>query len=330
MPSASSIRCQSKNILKKQEMFNHNWNWNAASTVNRAFVKFPNPKSSPAKYWLSAPNNCSLKLSVIIPTFDAYRDGYFPELIRQIKKQNVLNFELIVVRGDPRQGRAINVGASMAQGKYILTLDDDTYLPDAETFGTLINVMESNPDIGIAGGNNIVPSEASIFEQRVMKEIPRRSWSPVKNITDSDFAEHPCMIFRTEEFKAVGGENELIPRGLDPYLREQFRKIGKRVVIVPGVFYSHMPPKSLPKLLRQFFRNGRNAAFTNLNYPQWVIETPSGHGPFNARRPLSIRLLRFPFRIMKALIQRKFFLLLGEIAYATGFAYELSSRKYSV
>jgi len=311
-------------------MLYQNYNWRAASKVNRAFVKFPNPKSSPGEYFRCPTDNSCIKLTVIIPTSNAYRDGYFPKLIEQIQKQNFSDFELVVVRGDPRQGRAINIGASLAQGKYILTLDDDTSLPNVETFGTLINVMEAHPKIGLAGGNNVIPTEASAFVRRVMKELPRRSWRPVEKITDSDLAEHPCMIMRNEEFKAVGGENELIPRGLDPYLREQFRKFGKRVVIVPGAFYNHMPPKDLVKLSRQFFRNGRNAAFTNLNYPQWVIETPSGHGSFNARVPLSIRLLRYPFRIMKAFIMGKPFLVLSEVAYAMGFAYELSLRKSQV
>ena len=319
-----------KDTLSDRNMCYKNSNWHAASKVNRAFVKFSNQKDSPGEFLLCSSDIDNLKLSVIIPTSDAYRDGYFPRLIEQIKKQSYSNFELIVVRGDPRQGRAINIGASLAQGKYILTLDDDTLLPDPEAFHILINVMESHPEIGIAGGNNIVPAEAGIFVRRVMKEIPRRSWIPVESITDSDFAEHPCMIFRTEEFKAVGGENELIPRGLDPYLREQVRKIGKRIVLVPGAFYYHMPPKNLSKLLRQFFRNGRNAAFTNVNYPEWVIETPSEHGPFNVRIPISIRLLRFPIRIMEALILGKFLLILSEIAYAMGFVYELSSKKYKV
>jgi len=311
-------------------IFFQSLNWQSASPVDRIFVQFPNPERSPGEYCQCAINSSRIELSVIIPTSDAYRDGYFCKLLRQIKNQNFSGFEIIIVRGDPRQGRAINVAATLAKGKYILTLDDDTSLPDPETFRKLANVMDSYPEIGIAGGNNIVPSEAGIFVQRVMKEIPRRSWRPVENITDSDFAEHPCMIIRTEEFKAVGGENELIPRGLDPYLREQFRKIGKRVVIVPGVFYSHMLPKNLSKLLRQFFRNGRNAAFTNLNYPQWVIETPSKHGSFNDRIPLPIRILRFIFRNIMAFITGKPFLLLSEFAYAMGFVYELSSKKYKV
>jgi hypothetical protein len=155
-----------------------------------------------------------------------------------------------------------------------------------------------------------------------MQELPRRSWDPVPKIIDSDLAEHPCMIMRTEEFKLVGGENELIPRGLDPYLRQEFRKLHKRVVVVPGVIYHHLPPDNFSKLLRQFYRNGRQAAYTNRNYPQWMIETPQRHGKFKLRQSFFIRCLRFPMRLLRAFITGKPIWMLCEVIYALGFVRE--------
>jgi hypothetical protein len=135
---------------------------------------------------------------------------------------------------------------------------------------------------------------------------------------------------RTEEFKAVGGENELIPRGLDPYLREEFRKLDKRVVVAPGIIYHHLPPDNLDKLLRQFSRNGRQAAFSNRYFPQWVIETPSKHGPFKAHMPFSLRILRFPVGLLRSLMTGKFVWFLCEVAYALGFTYEWFFAKESL
>ena len=183
--------------------------------------------------------------------------------------------------------------------------------------------MEEHSDIGMAGGNNIVPEDASPFVRRAMKQIPRRSWVPVQEITDSDLAEHPCLIMRTSDFKAVGGENELIPRGLDPYLRQEFRKLGKRVVLIHGVIYHHLPPGNLRKLLRQFYRNGKQAAFVNRHYPQWVIETPDEHGTFKAQRPFLFRVLRFPWRLLRAVFTGKFIFFCSEAAYAVGFISEM-------
>jgi hypothetical protein len=155
--------------------------------------------------------------------------------------------------------------------------------------------------------------------RRAMREIPRRSTPPVSDIIDSDFAEHPLLIMRGEIFKQVGGENELLPRGLDPYLREQFRRAGFRVVVVPDVFYSHLPPDSLCKLLKQFFRNGRQASYVKHHFPQWIIETPGRHGHFRPRIRSSERAMRFPYRLSKALVSGKFIWFLCQIAYLAGF-----------
>ena len=304
--------------------------WLPAAKIEPSFVKHANPEASPGKVWSYLPEKTQVKLSVVIPTIDANRDGYFGKLLTQIACQDIKGFEVIVICGDPRQGRAINIGATIARGKYLLTLDDDTSLPDPMTFGKLIAVMKKHKEIGIACGNNVIPPDAKLFVRRVMQELPRRSWEPVENIIDSDLAEHPCMIMRTEEFKLIGGENELIPRGLDPYLRQGFRKLCKRVVVVPGVIYHHLPPDNFSKLIRQFFRNGRQAAFTNRNYPQWVIETPPGHGQFKNKQSFTYRLLRFPLRLVYALITGKPILFLAEAFYALGFLREyIASEKLS-
>ena len=303
--------------------------WYSAASIERPFVKYPHPQPSPGNFWRYRAGSRRAGLSVVIPTSDAWRGGYFLRLLSQIKQQDLSDFELIVIKGDPRQGRAINIGAALSEGKYIVTLDDDTALPDPGTFKKLKAVMETHPDIGIAGGNNIIPSYASPFVRRVMKELPRRSWKPVQTITDSDLAEHPCMIMRTDEFKAVGGENELIPRGLDPYLRKQFRKLGKRVIVVPGVIYHHLPPDNLRKLLRQFFRNGQQAAFANIYYPQWVIETPAHHGAFRPRVSLLFRILRYPGRMMQAAASGKMIWFLAQLAYALGFIHGFLKGKPS-
>lgn len=296
--------------------------WLPVTNIERPFVKHKDSNDSAAKIWRPEPIESHITLSVIIPTFDAHRDGYFLKLLAQIDRQDFSHNQILVVKGDPRQGRAINFAAALAKGKYILTLDDDTSLPDPMTFSKLVTVMESHPDIGIAGGNNVVPADAKSFVKRVMKQLPRRSWEPVQEIIDSDLAEHPCMIMRAKEFRLIGGENELIPRGLDPYLRNEFRKIGKKVVVVPGIIYHHQPPDTLNKLLKQFYRNGRNAAYTNRHFSHWMIETPNRHGQFKIRKSFLTRLLRFPMHLLQAVVTGKPIWFICEILYAFGFACE--------
>jgi hypothetical protein len=77
----------------------------------------------------------------------------------------------------------------------------------------------------------------------------------------------------------------------------------------------------LSKLLKQFYRNGRHAAYTNSNFPQWVIETPQRHGQFKVKQPFPFRLLRFPIRLLRALITGKPIWMLCEVIYALGFVH---------
>jgi glycosyltransferase involved in cell wall biosynthesis len=297
----------------------HNAVWTPAESIVRSYVRYRNENVSGSVFkHLYGHSNCA-RLSVIIPTADADRDGYFQTLLRQIGVQSFQDYEMIVVKGDHRQGRSINVGAALASGEYILTLDDDSSLPDSETFAKLIDAMDSNMDIGMAGGNNTVPDWASPFVKRVMKQVPRRSWVPVTEITDSDLAEHPCLIMRSDLFRAVGGENEHLPRGLDPYLRKQFRDAGARVVLLPGVIYHHLPPQTWKKLLVQFYRNGYQAAYANIHYPEWVIETPSKHGKFVEKVPIWKRIARYQFRMLASLFSCQWIWLSCQICYGIGF-----------
>jgi len=285
----------------------------------RSWVRFRNDNGADGLCWHIPAASGTPLISVILPTADADRGGYFAQLMQHLGEQTLQDFELIVIKGDKRQGRGINIAADLAAGRYLLTLDDDSALPEPDALQRLVDVMERHTDIGMAGGNNTVPENATVFVQRAMRQLPRRSWQAVKKITDSDLAEHPCLIMRAELFRRVGGENECIPRGLDPYLRKVFRDAGARVVIVPGVIYHHMPPETWKKLLTQFYRNGRQAAYANIHSPEWVIETPAEHGAFTERVPLWRRILRFPLRMLGSLLQGKWVWLICEACYAWGF-----------
>jgi hypothetical protein len=297
-----------------------NAHWTPVDGISRDFVRHPNQQASPGVIWTIAPAPGERPLvTVVIPTSDADRRGLFQKLLYQLGDQSLQDFETIVVKGDPRQGRAINIAAAIARGTYLITLDDDTDLMSADAFARLVAVMGQQADVGMAGGNAVIPPGASAFVKRVMREIPRRAWEPVAAITDSDLVQHPLLIMRLADFKAVGGENELIPRGLDPYLRREFRLRGQRIVLVPTVIYAHLPPDRLDALVRQFFRNGYQAALVNRNFPQWVIETPSRHGAFRERVPLVLRVFRLPLRLVGVFFQGHVIRFLCESAYLAGF-----------
>jgi len=93
-------------------------------------------------------------------------------------------------------------------------------------------------------------------------------------------------------------------------------------VVVPDTWIHHLPPNSLPVDIRQFFRNGSQAAFCKRLYPQRVIETPDQHvGKFPERIPFSKRLVRYAGRILLAVARLRLIYLLVLLVYALGYIF---------
>ncbi len=288
--------------------------------ISRSFVKYPYGETEgyieihrPAK--VTDP-----LLSIVIPTIDKRREGYLPALLRQLDQQTFWNFEVLLVIKDTRQGRAINSGVALASGKYIVVFDDDTRLGTTDILETMVESMELHPDIGMAGVANLVPNDASWFVRQVMRELPRRTSPIVHEITDSDLAEHPCCIISRDVFIKIGGENEIIPRGLDPYLRQEIRQASYRVVVLPELFIHHLPPGTFKKFIRQFYRNGKMAAYVNKFYPEFVVELAYQHETkVKQKRSSIVRIISYILRLIKTILTIRFFYLLSLILYLTGF-----------
>jgi cellulose synthase/poly-beta-1,6-N-acetylglucosamine synthase-like glycosyltransferase len=269
------------------------------------------------------------RLSVIIPTRDADRGGCFAALIEQTQLQTMQAFEIIVVKGDPRQGRAINTGAAAGRGNVILILDDDSRLGHERVFENLLAALNADSGIGMAGCPNIVPDDASPFVRKVMTSFARKSSGLVDTIVDSDLADHGCSAFPRQAFEKVGGENELMPRGLDPYLRRELRNAGYRIVVVPDTWYHHLPPTSTWALLKEFYRNGKGSAYMQKFYAHWTFDTPGEHGfDETVRHGLAYRVGRKLCHAVTALCRLDFLYVFATVAYTAGYtvAYVFAGR----
>jgi cellulose synthase/poly-beta-1,6-N-acetylglucosamine synthase-like glycosyltransferase len=292
---------------------------------SRSFVKYRNDESLPEDLQIEIfrMSENAAEASVIIPTMARGREQHLRRLLQELKLQVCQNLEIIVVKGDHRQGRAINCGADLASADVLVTLDDDSRLRHPDTLKNLIEALKSDISIGAVGGSNLVDPDANWLVQRVMRELPRRSSPPVETLTDSDMAEHPCLAMSIAAYKAIGGENELIPRGLDPYLRQAFRDAGYRVTVAPDVLYSHLPPDTLGKLVRQFFRNGAQSRYCSVRFPQWVYDTVDIHGTSDSpRTPLWRRTARFAQETVQAILNGKWIYVLCQLSYALGWLKE--------
>jgi hypothetical protein len=300
-------------------------NFAEAVAKRRTFVRHANsdPTSAIKVLEARAMTGHTPAVSALIPTGVADRGGHLKRLVAQLEEQTFQDFEVVIVQGDTRQGRALNTAAAAARGELLIIMDDDTSLGHPEVFENLVATMAEHSDIGMAGVANTVPDDASWLVRRVMTEIPRRHSEVVSEMVDSDMAEHPCCAIPKRVFTGIGGENEIIPRGLDPYLRHEIRTAGHRVVVIPNTYIHHLPPDRLFRLLRQFVRNGRQSALCTVRYPQWVIELTEQHGDeVPEKRSMLQRIGRATGRLAGALLSGRFIWFATTMAYQIGFTLE--------
>ena len=273
------------------------------------------------------------RVTVIIPSWDGYRDGCVPRLLESVARQTFTDFEVTLVKAVSPQGKAINEGAAEARGEILIVLDDDSRLADDTVFETLVRVLDDDPTIGMAGASIVLPPESNAFQRRAALQFPRFNTPVVDTVVDSDFACHGCCAMRTEVFHAVGGEREDIIRGLDPDLRVRLRHAGFRVVLAPNARIYHPLPGSWSKLLRMFFRNGYGSAYAQKFQPESVYETHEqlSDQTFQPRTSLAFRTLRFPGRLIRALAQGKLQRFGAYVAYGLGYLWGfLTARQNAV
>jgi len=259
-------------------------------------------------------------VSIVIPSFDGYRDGLLPKLLTSLKEQTFQDVEVLVIKGDYRGGRAINNGVKKSKGGIIIIMDDDTILAQKEVLENLVTTLKNDSTIGMAGVSNLIPKDAPWLIRRAMYEIPRGSSPLVKEIVDSDIAATACCAIPKKVYLEVGGESELIPRGLDPHLRHKIRQAGYRVVVIPNTWIHHLLPNSLWKILKQHFKNGKISAYCNKFYPELVYDLSTTHTNKFVKKPgWTYRILRYIGRLLSALFLFKWIWFSVEISNLLGF-----------
>ena len=272
------------------------------------------------------------KVSVIIPSLDGYRNGAVPRLLESIGHQTFRDYDVHMIKGVNPQGKAINQGARAARGSLLIILDDDSWLADETVFQRLVDALDSDETIGMAGASIVPPPDASPFQQRAAAQFPRFNTPVVDSITDSDLACHGCCAIPKRVFDQVGGEREDLPRGLDPDLRVRIRAAGCRVVLVPNARIHHPLPDGWPPLLRTFFRNGFGSAYARKFQPATVYETHEQLDSieFRPRTSFAFRIVRFPIRLLKALVELKLIRFAAYCSYACGYFWGMVTAKEQI
>jgi glycosyltransferase involved in cell wall biosynthesis len=261
--------------------------------------------------------------SIVIPSLDGYRDGCVPALLASIEAQTFRDYEVHVIKGVSPQGRAINEGAAKARGAILVIVDDDSCLADDSVLQRLVDVIEADPDVGMAGASIVLSPDATRFQQRAARQFPRLHTPVVEEVTDSDLACHGCCAIPLEVFNEVGREREDILRGLDPDLRVRLREAGRRVVLAPHTRIYHPLPDGWRRLMRLYFRNGFGSAYARKFKPETVYETQESLNSesFRPHTSLGYRMVRFPFRLARAILSGKFLRFSAYVSYGLGYVW---------
>lgn len=125
--------------------------------------------------------------------------------------------------------KANNKGIQKAQGRYVLILNDDTYIR-SDAFTAMIRFMDKSPEVGICGPKLLYPN-GNIQEQGSI--FSKKHWAS-KFAVDVQFVIGACLLIRKEVISKIGSFDENLffyNDDLDLCLRA--KKAGYKVAYFP-------------------------------------------------------------------------------------------------
>lgn len=244
------------------------------------------------------------ELSVVIPS---YRSRYLPEALASLQGLGAL--EILVVDSSPQPptdlpegatlvrsperlaaGKARNVGARQARGKYLLFLDSDVLLPPrAHDF--IRRFLESPGDGFVTGVYDPVQERTNIISRHQSLMVLHRIWYsrglPRPMFSSSHF------IIAKEDFDRAGGFNEEISTYEDFEFYGRLIAFGKKLQLSMDFVGVHRKTYSWVGLLRESVTKTFNASQVRARYPQPLRLTPACISPSLLASWLSGPLLAF-------------------------------------
>ncbi len=202
------------------------------------------------------------KVSIIIPSWT----GEVSRPMRSIEQQTFRDYEVDVVQRISPLAHARNLGAQRARAEILLLMDDDIILGHEHVLQKMVDLLESDEQIGIVGVPRQLPVEASRFQHTLARQVPR-FLDPV--VSDNLVSNPPLdrhgstavcggfCAFRRTVFEEVGGFDENLLSGDDTEFFYRVRRRGYNLVMAANCWLYHDPPASMKELV-------------NLCYPVWV------------------------------------------------------------
>ncbi|HRR05856.1 MAG TPA: glycosyltransferase, partial [Victivallales bacterium] len=261
-----------------------------------------------------------MKVSVVIPSFDGYRNGNLELLKSDLMKQTLCPAEIITVVGVSPNGKARNYGVKKTTGDFLMFIDDDVRLGDTTVIQKLIAPFYLYKDIGMTGPSQLIPPDSNLFQRISARQIPRSFFPIQKELIDSDMVSHMCLVMPVELFKEVGWENPEIISGTDPDLRYRVRKAGYRVCVAPECWAYHPVPKNLTELLKFAYLKGKNSAITQIQHPEFVYSLGDGiNKSFQEKKTLLKRIFHALLNLTVNFFSFKIIFCIYRMSYSIGY-----------
>jgi GT2 family glycosyltransferase len=217
-----------------------------------------------------------------------------------------------VVRGFRPNGRARNEGvrrvlAARPRIDTFVFVDDDARLLDGFALERLLAPLTRDQDLAVSGAAKVLPHDASPFERRAAREVPRivhaealssdRESNPVVSGYGFSDVTTTCCAIRRTWFEQVGGFREDLERGVDTEFFYRLRRAGARFVVAAGARVAHGAPRDLRTLLERMAANGEAHA------REAALEPSRKVGPRLGSRGaallyLALRCLYLPLNVM--------------------------------
>jgi len=107
----------------------------------------------------------------------------------------------VITKGNSGQAEAINVGISMASGKYCTVVNADDPMISGKLFEKAAEILDSNPSIVV-----VYPDWSIVdLDGKLIRQISTKEFSPAELLGNFNCLVGPGGVFRTDIAREVGG-----------------------------------------------------------------------------------------------------------------------------